>query len=226
MVLSPRAEVSESFPNAQQEVADEWGVDVVVTASQKGFESPPGLAVLSCRKGLVEERAGAPRSSWYTDLGVWQEYAVKWSDWHPFPVTLPTNTVTALAKSLEIMEAQGVPRRLREQEEATARLRSALQSLGLTPYVGEGHHAHGLTSLSVGGTFAASELVTFLKQRLHIQIAGSLGELKDSVFRIGHMSRAQREPRNLAGVVSGIALFMESKGLKPDLHQALRALVV
>ncbi|MEW5816748.1 MAG: alanine--glyoxylate aminotransferase family protein [Spirochaetota bacterium] len=204
---------------------DEWGIDLVIAASQKGFESPPGLAIVSCREELLNRIIGSPTLSWYTDLRVWYEYFEKWNDWHPFPVTLPTNIVKAFAKSIEILSNEGISARIADQKESAERLHAAMGVLGLKNYVENGFSAHGLTSISTEDKFAAPELVNFLKKRMGIQIAGSLGALTNTVFRIGHMSREQRKVSNLISVVTGIALFMESKGLKADLKQALKKLL-
>ncbi len=199
---------------------DAWGIDAVVTASQKGFECPPGLTIVTCRMDLLNQIIGSPAHSWYTDLRIWYDYFEKWNDWHPFPVTLPTNIIKALAISLEILADEGKSARLSAQREVAERLRTALKTLGLRLYIEDGYHAHGLTSVSTEGEFEVGQLVTFMKKRMGIQIAGSLGTLKSTVFRIGHMSRVQREMKNLLKVIDGIALFMESKGLKVDLNEA------
>ncbi len=203
---------------------DEWGIDGVVSASQKGFESPPGLAILCCSPAALEKMRGTPPGGWYTDLRVWLEYHEKWNDWHPFPVTLPTNTVRALGKSLQLMLQAGLEERLAGFRAAADRLRRALRALGLELYVPDGRHAHGLTSVTTQGRFDPGELVAFLKERLQIQIAGSLGELKGSLFRIGHMSRSQIEPRNLTALLGGITLFLRSRGMEASSDAALREL--
>ena len=204
---------------------DAWGVDVAVMASQKGFECPPGLAMVSCGKraaGLLEK--GAP-GSWYTDLRIWLHFYHDWHDWHPFPVTLPTNSVKALARSLAVIEQEGRENRLEGQRRTAAAFRKALRRLGLSLYVPDERCAHGLTAVAAEGKFEPSELVGYLKQGYHMQIAGSLGELKSLIFRIGHMSRAQRDSRNLTSVIAGIGLFLKSRKLACDLEGALQEIV-
>jgi aspartate aminotransferase-like enzyme len=192
---------------------DAWSVDVTVTASQKGLECPAGLALVTAGKDHLERRRGETCRTWYTNLLTWLEYHEKWHDWHPFPVTLPTATVTALSTSLRIMEAEGMESRQRTYLEASSRFRGALRSLGLELFAPEEHSAHGLTAVSSRGLFSPGECIEFLKEELGIQITGSFGELADHVFRIGHMSRKQCSHRNLLAVISGIYLFMQSKGL-------------
>ncbi|HEU4480784.1 MAG TPA: aminotransferase class V-fold PLP-dependent enzyme, partial [Actinomycetota bacterium] len=78
---------------------DEMGLGVLVTGSQKGLETPPGLGILAlgpAGRERVERRTERPQS-WYLDLETWDWYRSNWGSWHPHPVTMPTNLVLALA---------------------------------------------------------------------------------------------------------------------------------
>jgi aspartate aminotransferase-like enzyme len=57
-----------------------------------------------------------------------------------------------------------------------------------------------------------------------IQIAGSLGELKPIVFRIGHLSRIQMETKNLASVLIGISSFLKEKNIPVRIEEAVKEL--
>jgi len=59
---------------------DSWKVDVVVTASQKGLECPPGLGIVSVRSENMQEIRNSRKRSWYSDLSVWLDYFEKWHD--------------------------------------------------------------------------------------------------------------------------------------------------
>jgi alanine-glyoxylate transaminase/serine-glyoxylate transaminase/serine-pyruvate transaminase len=205
---------------------DNWGIDVTVTASQKGFECPAGLGIVTVDVNLLASIKDTPAHSWYTDLRVWCDYYDRWHEWHPYPVTLPTNTILALAKSLEIIKAEGLSVRQQMYKGVSLRLRKAFHVLGLGLYASEGHHAHGLTAVTTQGKFDPEDLITYLKARFGIQITGSFSELKSFVFRIGHMSRKQCSIVNLTAVVNGIALYMKSVGLEVPLETALSELVV
>ena len=204
---------------------DKSGIDVVVTASQKGFECPAGLAIVIVQKSLVDDLKSTNSAAWYTDLRIWLDYYDKWNDWHPFPVTLPTNLIKAYAKSLEIIEDEGADQRFQKHIENTSRIRMAFRSLGLSPLIDDDKCTHGLTSISNGGIFESSELIMFMKKTLGIQIAGSLGEYKNVIFRLGHMSRPQNEVRNLISTITGVGLFLKSKGIKVSIDLAIDEIV-
>lgn len=204
---------------------DGWSVDAVITASQKGLECPPGLALVTVQEELLKGLKTASIPSWYTNLGVWCEYYEKWHDWHPYPVTLPTSTIIALATSLKIMEKEGITARQNLYLKVSDRLRKAVLALGLKPYAPEEHHAHGLTAVSTEGKFDPANLIKYLREEAGIQIAGSFGEIKSHVFRIGHMSRKQCHIVNLMSLISSIACFMASQGIDVSFNIALQKLL-
>jgi aspartate aminotransferase-like enzyme len=204
---------------------DDWSIGVTVTASQKGLECPPGLALVTVQSDLMERAGETAPNSWYTNLATWIEYYEKWHEWHPYPVTLPTSIICALAASVRMIEAEGTEKRCGIYRDVSRRLRNALTALGLEPFAPEECYAHGLTAISTKGKFIPSQLITFLKEKLEIQITGSFGEIANRVFRIGHMSRKQCRYSSLLRVVNGIALFMMEKGLKISCEEALRAFI-
>jgi alanine-glyoxylate transaminase/serine-glyoxylate transaminase/serine-pyruvate transaminase len=204
---------------------DNWGIDVTVAASQKGLECPAGLGIITVNRSVLDGLKDTPVNAWYTDLRVWCDYYDRWHDWHPYPVTLPTNTILALSKSIEILEAEGVSARQRRYEDVSKRLRKALPALGLGLYAPEGQYAHGLTAVTTEGKFHPDDLINYLKARFGIQITGSFSELKSFVFRIGHMSRKQCTMISLTSVLNGIACFMLSVGIKVSLEEACSKLV-
>ena len=199
-----------------------WGIDAVVTGSQKGMETPPGLGIVTINRKMLDYLDTLPENGWYTSLKVWCEYYDKWHDWHPFPVTLPTNTIIALQKSMEKMFQEGVENRQQLYRNASDRFREAVRALGLSPYSQEGDQAHGLTSVSTGGKFDPAELVTYFRMEHNILISGSFGELKKDVFRVGHMSTEQCLEKNLVQVIKGIGQFLVSKGISTDTERAVQ----
>jgi aspartate aminotransferase-like enzyme len=204
---------------------DNWSIDVTVSASQKGLECPAGLALVTVTEALLKGLRNNSAPGWYTNLKTWYEYYENWRDWHPFPVTLPTNTIVALDTSLKIIEEEGLGVRQSMYMKAAGQMRRALSALGLETLVTDEAAAHGLTAASTRGMFAPNEAVHYLKKRFGIQITGSFGSLADHVFRIGHMSRKQCTRRNLMNVISAIYLFMKSKGLEASMEEAAGSFV-
>lgn len=206
---------------------DEWGINGIATASQKGFSCPPGLGMVTLNEELVKNIKSMPASkSWCSDLKVWVDYYYNWNDWHPYPVTLPTNTIKALARSLEILETKGVENRLLLHKDVSSKLIKSIRLCGLDTYIPENHIAHGLTGVNTLGKFYAPDFVGFIREKFAIQIGSSLDDkIKAVVFRIAHLSEKQCETRNLISIISALGVFMKSKGIDVPIGDAIEALL-
>lgn len=165
---------------------DVWGIDICISASQKGLESPPGLGLVAVRKAAWKWINQAKSPGWYLNLKVWKEYEEKWGDWHPHPVTQAVNNIKALRVAVERILKEGLDKRFQRHRETTAQLRQGLRNLGLEPYVPDEFASHGVTAV-IGPEGKVEELLAYLRQQHKLLLAGSLGELKGKVFRIGHM---------------------------------------
>jgi alanine-glyoxylate transaminase/serine-glyoxylate transaminase/serine-pyruvate transaminase len=206
---------------------DEWRIDGIANASQKGFSCPPGLFMVTINEALIENIGSLPApKSWATDLRVWLDYYHKWNSWHPYPLTIPTNNVNALAKSIEMLEAKGVENRVSFHKDISKRVIRSIRLLDLDIFIPEKNMAHGLTAVKTLGKFNAQDFVKFIGERFSILIGGTPDDkLKAMVFRIAHMTEKQCETRNLVSVIGALGVFMKSQGLKVPVDEAIRALV-
>ena len=166
---------------------DEWGIDICTSASQKCLSAPPGLAIIAVSP-FAWSRIERPGShGWYLNLNLWQHYAIDWADWHPFPVTMPTNVVLALREGLRQIITEGLEHRLAHYEKMAHRLRSGLVKLGLPPIMGDEYSAPVLTAARVPEWTTSTEVVAFVLNEHNIQITRGFGALRERVIRIGHM---------------------------------------
>jgi len=165
---------------------DAWGIGICISASQKGLESPPGLGLVAVGKAAWKWINQVESPGWYLNLKVWKEYEKKWGNWHPHPVTHAVNNVRALRVGVERILEERLENRFQRHRETTAQLRQGLRNLGLEPYVPDEFASHGVTAV-IGPEGKVEELLAYMRQQHKLLLAGSLGELKGKVFRIGHM---------------------------------------
>jgi len=165
---------------------DAWGIGICISASQKGLESPPGLGLVAVGKAAWKWINQVESPGWYLNLKVWKEYEKKWGNWHPHPVTHAVNNVRALRVGVERILEERLENRFQRHRETTAQLRQGLRNLGLEPYVPDESASHGVTAV-IGPEGKVEELLAYMRQQHKLLLAGSLGELKGKVFRIGHM---------------------------------------
>lgn len=165
---------------------DGWGIDALVTSTQKGLETPPGLGIiaLGARGRAALDARTEPVPSWYLDLKRWDWYRREWG-WHPHPVTMPSNLVLALYSSVRRMLDVGMTEWIARRARLAASLRAGLVDLGFDPVPGEDVQSNMV--LAVHAEDPASIMRAVLDDG--IQISGGLDPLAGRALRIGLMGR-------------------------------------
>lgn len=174
---------------------DEWGVDAVVSGSQKALGGVPGLGIVAVSDRAWAKVAGLPEHprSWYLDLRRWQWFVENWGDWHPFPVTMPTPTVLALRAALRSLAAEGMDARFHRYERIAARLRAGLGELGWPLFVPAERMSPVLTAAWCPAGVMSHEVIGYLLREHRIRITSGFGPVKERTVRIGHMGGAASE---------------------------------
>ncbi len=195
---------------------DDWGIDLMASATQKCLGAPPGLAPVAVGPRAWEsiDRVSSSNHGWYTNLRVWRHYAEDWADWHPFPITMATNNVMALNTSLQQLLAEGIPTRLERYRGLALRLRQGLRQIGLQPYTPDEMLAPVLTAAYGPAGVPTGKIVTYLEREAGIKISGGLGALKDQIIRIGHMSPTTTEA-DIDETLAALRAFCEQNQAAP-----------
>ena len=187
---------------------DGWQVDICASATQKCLGAPPGLApiAVSPRAWQSIDRVKNSQHGWYSDLRVWRQYAIDWADWHPSPVTMATNLVNALLVALQQLMQEGISTRMQRYRQLALQLRQGLRAAGMEPYTPDAQLNPVLTAACSPEGVPSSAVVQYLLNEYDIQISGGLGPLKQTIFRIGHMSPVINE-RDIATVCDALLKF-------------------
>ena len=204
---------------------DEWGLGICVSASQKGLEAPPGLALVAISQAAWAQITRSSSPGWYLNLRTWREFAARWADWHPYPVTLPISLVFALKRSLENILDEGLADRFARHARWAALLRRGLKNLGFELFAPEGYHANTVTTALSNSVITAEELIRFLREEQGILIGGGIDELRGKVFRIGHMG-PQATPEMILPLLWGIEEALRAAGAAVEPGQSLCSLGV
>jgi alanine-glyoxylate transaminase/serine-glyoxylate transaminase/serine-pyruvate transaminase len=171
---------------------DEWGIDVCVTVTNKCLGCPPGVAPLSVSQFAWDQidRKGSRAHGWYLNLRTWKDYAVNWASWHPYPITLPTNIIVALATSLRRILQEGVDAYYDRHVQAAQTVRSGLKRLGFEMFTAEAYTSPLISAVYGLPGMDLDDFRRYLLDERQIMIAGGLEELKDKIFRVGHIGKA------------------------------------
>jgi len=172
---------------------DAWGIDVVLTASQKGLGTPPGLSILVASQKAIkvfEARTRPPATyyaSWKKWLPVMQAYEKGSAAYFATP---PVNLVYAYHAALTQI-TKGKPsleERFALHRAASKRVKDAMAELGLKQLpLDPAFAANGMTAIYFPDGLRAPDIVPRLLEKDVVVAGGLHKDNKDKYFRIGHM---------------------------------------
>lgn len=163
---------------------DEWGVDIAITGSQKGFMLPAGLAILAVSpKALAAmDEATCPRC--FFDL----RDMMKANANGGFPYTPPVNLIRGLDHSIRMLENEGLETVFARHFRIAEGVRRAVTAWGLQLCAKEPSLYSDTVSAIVTPTgFDATRVVTHAAEKYGVAFGVGLGEVAGKVFRIGHL---------------------------------------
>ncbi len=187
-------------------LTDEWGVDVVVGASQKGLMLPPGLSFISVSPKAERFMNSSDLPKYYFDL----KKALKSYFNNDTPFTPSVSLIIALKIALEMMMKEGIKQRWKKFSFLASATRNAALSLGLTLF--SKRPSNSVTAINVPSGIKAGDLVKLLRKKYKISIAQGQAEFKDRIFRIAHMGAIDRD--DLTVCFSFLEKSLEELGYK------------
>ena len=163
--------------------ADAWGVDVVATASQKGFMTPPGLAMLSLsdKAWRANQRATMPR--FYLDARKAKEFAEKGET----PWTPALSIFYGLDVALEMLRQEGREAVFARHQRIAAYTRAGMKELGLALFADERYASEAVTGLRAPEGIDGKAITKLLREKYQTVLGGGQGKLAGQIFRVGHM---------------------------------------
>jgi len=161
---------------------DAWGLDVVVTGSQKSWMVPPGLAMVSVSPRAWEAAARAAMPRFYFDLAMHRDSAVKGET----PWTPAVGVCFALDVALGLLEEEGYPAIFARHAACGAAARAGLTSLGVRLFADPARASDTVTSALMPEGIEWPALSKELRSR-GLVLAGGQGSLTGRIFRLGHL---------------------------------------
>ncbi|MBV9756319.1 MAG: aminotransferase class V-fold PLP-dependent enzyme [Alphaproteobacteria bacterium] len=166
---------------------DDWGVDAVVGASQKGLMLPTGFSFTAVsKKGMAaQQRAMLPRR--YFD---WSEMLQRTH--RSFMGTVPTSFFFGLQESLRLLEEEGLENVLARHARLAEAVRRAVDAWrgNAGPEIlceDPARRSNSVTSVLLPAGHDAEAVRRTAMERFHVALGGGLGKLHRKVFRIGHL---------------------------------------
>lgn len=187
---------------------DEWGIDALITGSQKALMLPPGLGMiaLSPRAWQRAEKLKTPR--FYFDLP--RELKAQ-RDEHTTAWTASVSLVFGLNKALGMIHAETLPRVFARHQLMAEAARAAAPALKLK-LLSPDNPAPGVTGILTPAGIDGSKLVRHLREALGVSVQGGQDQMKGKLVRIGHMGYLG--PFDMVVAVSALELGLHHLGYR------------
>lgn len=199
---------------------DEWGIDVLVSGSQKGFMIPPGLSFLVANERAWKVYEQCKHPSFYFDWGAYRKSVRDNST----PFTPAVNLFVALNSALKMIKEEGIENvNLRHKKHAMA-LRAAVRAINLDLVVPDDKNASwAITSIYPPNNVSVPDIRKILKEDFDIVVANGQNTLKDKIFRMGTLGFVC--DRDLISAVGALEATLYKLGHKFELGNGIKALI-
>ena len=199
---------------------DEWGIDVLVSGSQKGFMIPPGLAFLTANERAWKVYEQCKHPSFYFDWAAHRK-AVQ-GDTTPF--TPAVNLIVGLNTALKMIKEEGIENVNARHKRHAMALRAAIRALNLQLLVPDDENAsYAITSILPPEGITIPDIRKTLKNDYDIEVANGQNQLKDKIFRMGTLGFVC--DRDLIASVGALEATLQKLGHKFTLGAGLQALI-
>ena len=192
---------------------DAWGVDVAITASQKGWMLPPGVTMLSVSMAAWQRQAIARSPRFYFD---WERAKKMQSKGMTF-TTPAVSILLGLRESLKMMREEGLPAIFQRHMRLAAAFRAAAGALGLRLLASQPEIASPtVTAVYFPEALSGekSELVFKTWRDLGLVVGEGQGKLGGKIFRIGHLGAVDE-----SDVVATVEML--EQGLEANGHRVV-----
>lgn len=163
---------------------DEWGVDIAVTGSQKGFMLPPGLAIVgfSPKAMAAVEGAGLPRT-FFDIRDMARGYAA-----NGFPYTPPVGLLNGLKVATDMLLDEGLENVFARHHRIAEGVRQAVTAWGMTLCAARpALYSDSVSAIRTPDGFDANRIVSHALNTYGVAFGTGLGDVAGKVFRIGHL---------------------------------------
>jgi serine---pyruvate transaminase len=162
---------------------DEWGIDVVVSGSQKALMAPPGVSFVSVSPAALDAAARSTSPRFTLDWETTRKGQANLDT----PFTPAVSTIRALDVALGLLLEEGLDNVFDRHVRLGRAAREGVKAMGLELFSPDDDRSAVVTAVRGPGGVDLGEFLLLLRDRLGVQLVGGQGDLKGKIFRIGHI---------------------------------------
>jgi alanine-glyoxylate transaminase/serine-glyoxylate transaminase/serine-pyruvate transaminase len=163
---------------------EEWGVDVVVSGSQKGFMMPTGLCIVGVSLKALDACSASSLPTGYFSF----QDMVTSNDQGYFPYTPAVTLLRGLRASIDMLNNEGLSNVFLRHNRLASGVRAAVDAWGLQNCaVAPKWHSDTVTAIVVPEKYDANDVIKAAYHNYGVSLGAGLGKVAGKVFRIGHL---------------------------------------
>jgi alanine-glyoxylate transaminase / serine-glyoxylate transaminase / serine-pyruvate transaminase len=197
---------------------DEWGVDLAVAGSQKGFMMPTGLAIVCVSQKALAARKAARLPRCFYDFG--DMIATNKEGF--FPYTPATTLLRALRESVDLLLEEGLENVYARHHRLAESVRRAVAAWGLHLCAARPQwYSDTVSAICVPAGFNGADVVTTAYRRYNLSLGVGLAKVAGKVFRIGHLGDLNE--LMILSAITGAEMAMRDIGILIELGRGVGA---
>jgi aspartate aminotransferase-like enzyme len=181
---------------------DDWHCDITITASQKGWMAPPGMAMISVSQEGWKAHNSSRMPRAYFDFSYTRECIEKGIlTWTP-----AVSLMFALSTSLKMMLKEGLANIVARHKRVGQAARDGVKSLGLSLFADENCASNTVTVARVPADIDAKKLLKIMREDYGVVLGAGYQRLAESIFRIGHLGWVNTD--DIEAVISALKMAL------------------
>ena len=196
---------------------DEWGVDLAVSGSQKGFMLPAGLALLGVSPKALEASKSARCNRCYFDFAD----MIKTNDDGFFPYTPAMTLLHGLRASLDMLFSEGLENVFKRHHRMAESVRCAVNGWGLELCAKPDFYSDTVSAVCVPPNFDGNEVAKLAYFKYQLSLGLGLSKVAGKVFRIGHLGCLNE--LMILQCLAGVEMAMSDLGINVELGSGVAA---
>ncbi|MFT5366407.1 MAG: aspartate aminotransferase-like enzyme [Candidatus Latescibacterota bacterium] len=182
----------------------DWGVDIAVTASQKGLGVPPGVAMVTVSDRAWERVASSTLPKFYFDLETYRTALEEGRG----PATLPMTLMAGMRAALDMIAVEGIENVWARHARHAEAVRQATEALGLSVF--PNRPSNVLTAIALPEEVDGLAIMADLHARFGITVGGGLAHLRGRLIRISNLGFV--DDLDILTVVSAFEMSLQKVG--------------
>ncbi|NLU50573.1 MAG: alanine--glyoxylate aminotransferase family protein [Syntrophomonadaceae bacterium] len=195
---------------------DNWGLDVVVSGSQKAFMIPPGLSFVAVSPRALRVADTCNNCRYYWDI----KAALKYLEKGQTPYTPAISLYYGLREALRLMEKEGIDNIIARHAVYRDMVRAGVRAMGLRLLADDKVASSSLTAVLAPEGIGANRIRKHILERFNVVMAGGQQKLDNVIFRIGHLGHVRH--LDLLAVLAALEIVLVELGMDIELGQGVK----